>query len=412
MRIPGAQLWLGTAILLSLAMLLGHTGPGTYSPAALALVALSFVASIAAVCAPAAQFHLPAAGSNKTDWRMLVFLLLVGICLGTATLLWIAPEGIDVYSFQRDGVAALLRGADPYSVTHLNLYTRNPSFYYGPGVVKNGRVQIGCPYPPLSLLAVLPAYLLGDLRFTYIIMVVLSAVLLARMGVSRLTLIAVMLLLLSPVTLFALSRSFTEPLVLLALCWSCRSAQQRSRWLAVALGLLFASKQYAVLAAPFAGLLLPRFTWRAYLRLLATSAAVAAVVTMPFALWNWSNFWRDIVRFQIIQPFRPDALSFSVLGVRLGLPQIPQWLVIIAVLATILWCLRTAARRPAAFPGCFALVLLVFFCLNKQAFVNYYFLVIGASLLAAVMADLPPEPAIGATHNSGKAALGMDVTVS
>jgi len=105
-------------------------------------------------------------------------------------------------------------------------------------------------------------------------------------------------------------------------------------------------------------------------------------------------------------------LSFSVLAVRLGLPQIPQLLVIIAVLATIIWCLRTAPRRPGAFPGCFALVLLVFFCLNKQAFVNYYFLVIGASLLAAVMADLPAEPAIGATHNYGKAALGLDVTVS
>ena len=37
----GAQLWLLTAILLTVAMLLGRTGPGTYSPAALALVGIS-----------------------------------------------------------------------------------------------------------------------------------------------------------------------------------------------------------------------------------------------------------------------------------------------------------------------------------------------------------------------------------
>ena len=406
----GAQLWLLTAILLTVAMLLGRTGPGTYSPAALALVGISVLTSIAAVRAPVSQSILPIAVAAKKRRIALVFIFLTGIGLGIATLLWIAPERIDVYLFQRDAAAALLRGSNPYSITHQNLYVKNPSFFYGPGVVTNGRINFGFQYPPLSLLAILPAYLLGDLRYTYVAAVVLSAALLARMRASRITLVAVILLLLSPVTFYVLSRAWTEPLVLFALCCTCAAAARRSRWLPVALGLFFACKQYSVLALPLAGLLLPRFTWRAYLRLLAEAAGIALVVTTPLAVWNLHHFWRDVVVWQIIQPFRPDALSFSVLAVRRGLPQIPQLLVIIAVFATTVWSLRATRPRPAAFPGCLALVLLVFFCVNKQAFVNYYFLVIGAALLAAVMAD--PPPILIPAPNCSRAVSDLDVTVS
>lgn len=406
----GAQLWLLTALLLTAAMLLGRTGPGTYSPAALVLVAISVLTSIAAVRAPVAHSILPVAVTAKQPRIALGFIFLLGIGLGIATLLWIPPERIDVYLFQRDAAAALLQGNNPYSITHQNLYIKNPSFFYGPGVVSNGRINFGFQYPPLSLLAILPAYLLGDLRYTYVAALVLSAALLARMCPSRITLLAVILLLLSPVTFYVLSRSWTEPLVLLALCCTCAAAARRSRWLPVALGLFFASKQYSVLALPLVGLLLPRFNWKAYLRLVAETAAIALLVTTPFAVWNLHLFWRDVVVWQIIQPFRPDALSFSVLAVRLGLPQIPQLLVIIAVFATIMWSLRATRPRPAAFPGCFALVLLVFFCLNKQAFVNYYFLVIGAALLAAVMADPPPAPI--SVPNSNREVSDLDVTVS
>ena len=76
----------------------------------------------------------------------------------------------------------------------------------------------------------------------------------------------------------------------------------------------------------------------------------------------------------------------------------------------LVWSLRATRPRPAAFPGCLALVLLVFFCVNKQAFVNYYFLVIGAALLAAVMADLPPI--LIPAPNCSRAVSDLDVTVS
>jgi hypothetical protein len=379
--------WLAAALLLSAALLLGRFGMGTYSPAALALVALAILACVWALRAPAVCS--PAAAADGRMRVALGLVLLLHLGLGVATLRWTPPQRVDVYLFQEDAAAALLHGTDPYSITHQNLYGHQSSFFYGPGVVRDGRVDFGFQYPPLSLLAVLPGYLLGDLRYTYIAALLLSSALLVRIRLSQITLVAVILLLLSPVTFYVLSRGWTEPLVLLSLYWTCLAAARRSRWLPVALGLFFASKQYTVLAVPFVALLRAPFTWKAYLRLLIAAAIVASVVAAPFAIWNFHDFWQGVVTWQLIQPFRPDALSFSVLAARLGLPRISQVLVMLAAAAASIWSLARAPRQASAFAGCFALVMLVFFCLNKQAFVNYYFLVIGAMLLAAVMLELP-----------------------
>ncbi|HKU20591.1 MAG TPA: glycosyltransferase 87 family protein [Terriglobales bacterium] len=393
---PDAQFrWLAAAVLLNAAMLFGRFGMGTYGTAALTLVGISLLACLWALSVPLSSAGLPPHKPGRQVQLGLAAIILLHIGLGVATLRWVPPRRVDVYLFQQDAAAALLHGTNPYSITHQNLYARQSSFFYGPGVVKDGRVDFGFQYPPLSLLAILPGYLLGDLRYTYIAALLLAAALLVRIRFNRMTLIAVALLLLSPVTFYVLSRGWTEPLVLLLLCWTCLAALRRSRCLAVALGLFFASKQYAVLAVPLAALLLPRFTWKAYLRLLAAGLLCAAAVTAPFALWNFHDFWRDLVTWQLIQPFRPDALSFSVLAARMGLPQISQFVVIIATAAAAFWALTRKARMAPAFAGSLALVMLVFFCLNKQAFVNYYFLVSGAMLLVAVMSGDAVDPSPG-----------------
>jgi len=97
-------------------MLLGRTGPGTYSPAALLLLAISVLTSIAAVRAPVSQSVLPVAVAVKKPGIALAFIFLLGIVLGFA-------EGIDVYSFQRDGAAALVGGPIP-TVSLTKTYTR------------------------------------------------------------------------------------------------------------------------------------------------------------------------------------------------------------------------------------------------------------------------------------------------
>src|SRR5579864_1360056 len=354
-QVPGGQFrWLAAAVLLNAAMLFGRFGIGTYGPVALTLVGISLLACVWALSAPVSGAGLPRDKPGRQIQLGLAAIVLLHVGLGIATLRWVPPQRVDVYLFQQDAAAALLHGTNPYSITHQNLYARQSSFFYGPGVVKDGRVDFGFQYPPLSLLAILPGFMLGDLRYTYIAALLLTAALLVRIRFNRTTLIAVALLLLSPVTFYVLSRGWTEPLVLLMLCWTCLAALRRSRWLAVALGLFFASKQYTVLAIPLAALLLPRFAWKAFLRLLAASLLCSAAVTAPFAVWNFQDFWRDLVTWQLIQPFRPDALSFSVLAARMGLPRISQMVVIIATAAAAFWTLTRRPRMAPAFAGSLA----------------------------------------------------------
>jgi hypothetical protein len=149
--------------------------------------------------------------------------------------------------------------------------------------------------------------------------------------------------------------------------------------LPVALGLLLASKQYTALIVPLAALLVgPSFHWRAYAALLAKAAAVAALVTLPLALWNFPAFWHSLVTVQKVAPFREDALSLLIwfyhrTGVQLGV-----WPAFTAASLAIVLCLWRASRSPAGFAASVGLVYLLFIALNKQAFANYYFFVIGS----------------------------------
>jgi hypothetical protein len=108
---------------------------------------------------------------------------------------------IDTYTFQWDASNNLAHGIDPYGATQADLYGPG-SKYYAPGMVVNGRVQVGFPYPPLSLLWVLPGYFLGDVRYAYILAVMISALLLFRMCPNARSLGTAALLLLNPFTFF------------------------------------------------------------------------------------------------------------------------------------------------------------------------------------------------------------------
>ena len=82
-----------------------------------------------------------------------------------------------------------------------------------------------------------------------------------------------------------------------------------------ALGLFFAIKQYAVLLAPLAFLLVDArpgpVRRRETLLLLGKAVLLAAALTLPLALWNLPGFLNDVVLFQARQPFRIDSLSYA-----------------------------------------------------------------------------------------------------
>jgi hypothetical protein len=315
----------------------------------------------------------------------------------TVVFLRATPAAIDVQVFLRDGANALLHGHNPYSMTFPNIYPPPlAELFYGPGVVVDGRVTYGFPYLPFGLLSSIPGYLLGDVRYSQLIAMLVTALVLRRLASDRTGRALAILAIAAPTALPTLTGAWTEPALVAILAGLVLVLRRRRNpFIAVLLGLLLVSKQYVVIAIPVIWLIRRWLTRRAIL----VALGVAAALTLPFFLVNPAAFWKAIVEFQLIQPFRADSLSLLVSSVNtFGWP--PPWTygllpLVGGGLTAIALALR-APRTPAAFAAGVGLTLLVTILLSKQAFMNYYFIVSGALLIATVawpsqQAVTPPE---------------------
>ena len=121
---------------------------------------------------------------------------------------------------------------------------------------------------------------------------------------------------------------------------------------------------------------------------------VAAVLIMPFFLANPAAFVKTTLAAQH-PPFRADSISLLVWSVN-NFSWPPPWTfgllpLLGGGLTAIVLAIR-APRTPPAFAASFGLTMLVTILLSQTAFMNYYFLVSGAFLVAAVAWPIP-EPA-------------------
>jgi len=308
---------------------------------------------------------------------------------------------IDVFMFQHTSSVALQQGQNPYEQTPPNIYGNMD--FYGPGLVKNGRMTIGNPYPPLSIYLSFIGYILtGDVRTSCLVALLLAGLLMAFLRPGRTALLAAYIFLFTPRVFFVLEQSWTEPLVLLlgvAVVWC---AIHRPAWRFVALGLLIASKQYMIFLAPLIILLIPpKSSPRVWAKACGWTVGVAFAVTAPLAFWNFPAFLWDVGLAQWKQVFRMDALSYAAWYAHLSGQIPPQVIsfVVLGALLVLMWFL--GARSPAGFAVAMALCLGLFFAFSKQAFCNYYFLVVGMACcaLAAMpasdtlfMSGRPPAP--------------------
>ena len=202
--------------------------------------------------------------------------------------------------------------------------------------------------------------------------------------------LAAALYLFTPRNFFVLEQSWTEPFVVLFLAATVWCAARHPRVAPYVLGLFLAVKQYAVLALPLALLIAPAADdvrgaaagSRARGRGRRRRHAAAGPAGSP------AGFLRAVVELQFYQPFRPEALSY--LGLLAGPDGQPPFgtgvafAVAAAVMGLALW---RAARTPAGFALGVSAMFLAFFVLNKQAFANYYFFVIGALCVAVAATD-------------------------
>ncbi|MGQ0508853.1 MAG: hypothetical protein ACT4TC_26425 [Myxococcaceae bacterium] len=318
-------------------------------------------------------------------------LLTVHLVLGV-WLIHASPRPfIDVYVFQKDAIAALFAGQNPYAMTFPDIYGNSP--FYGPGLSVGGRLSFGFPYPPLSLLMSIPGQVLGgDYRYGQLLSMTLAGGLMAYARPGRTASLATALFLFTPRSLFVLEQGWTEPFVVVLLALVVFAACRAPRVLPWAFGLLLAVKQYMVFAPALGVLLFPK-PWpprRALAVFAGKAVGIAALITMPLFLWNPKAFWHSVVALQTVQPFRSDALSFLAYSTRDGSPPLPTSLAFVAVLVAVGLALWRAPRTPAGFAGAMALTYAAFFAFNKQAFCNYYYFVIGAcccALAASAPAD-------------------------
>ena len=292
---------------------------------------------------------------------------------------------IDVFLFQQEGARALLSGTNPYEIRTPNIYGH--SHFYGPDVVRDGTLEFGFPYFPLSLLAVLPGYLLGDPRIAQVLFVATTGLVFSLLQPGPLGRGIALLYLFSPRTLFVVEQSWTEPLIVFLASMVALASKKSPLAIAPAFGILLAAKQTMVWM-PFLFPLLVHGKFRARLREFGITLGIAGMVTLPFFLWNPLEFWRSVVEWQFIQPFRKDALSFAALFNATTGNTFPSYLPFIASLACIALALWKSNRSPAGWAMSACLVYLVFFAMNKQAFCNYYFMVVGLACLAAASASV------------------------
>jgi hypothetical protein len=290
---------------------------------------------------------------------------------------------------QRDGAQALVEGVNPYLPIYPNIHGPD-SPYYGPGLVVDGELTIGFPYPPLSLLLVLPGQLLGgDPRFAHLVAIELAALAMASTRPGRIATGAALLYLFTPWTFFMVAGSWTEPLAVLMIALVVLAAVRAPMLLGVALGLMIGVKQYLLLGLPLALVLLAT-DWRSRWRIAWQSVAVAAVITLPFALWDIGAFWWSAVGSLAGQAFRPDSLTYLTLLPGDWGPRLSFIGFALLIPGSVLVALRLP-RGAFAFAAAVGFLLLVFFAFSRQGSANYHFAVIGALCCAvAALADVPP----------------------
>lgn len=300
---------------------------------------------------------------------------------------------IDVHIFQVDSVAALMKGTNPFSISFPDPYTQVLSDrFYGDGVSVGGVLQFGYPYFPLSVLVVAPfEWFLSDFRIAHALAMLGAAFAISRLSSSVHAYRAATIFLLAAPVPFILRFGWIDSLVVLAavvVVWSARSGRGSS----YASGVLFAVKQTSALFVIPSVLTIPR-PWSR--RLLVThfvkAGVVFGLVTIPFAVWDPSGFMRSVVTLQAKQPFRPDSIAIPALFPS-SFASLP-WIVavvlpMVVVLALSVFVVRRSPAGAQGFALASAFILIVAFAVSKQAFANYYVVVLGLLCAAAAVSQV------------------------
>lgn len=294
---------------------------------------------------------------------------------------------IDVWALLQGAGRALRAGQNPYEI----VFPAAP-----PGQVDHCFTYL----PGTALLGGPGVWLGGDARWAELALLVTAGALVAwqvrSRGGARLGLAAFVVVV--PGSVYVVQQAWTEPMLLAALAATAVLADRgRLSWAAVAFGVALATKQHVLLIAPLLLMLAP--SWAARLRACLVAVAVAAALTLPFLLANPARFTECTAEFFLTAEAPRTSLSLW-----LHLPEPVRLPLLLAALAAgylIAW--RCCPRTGGGFLVACAAVFTTVGVLNKQTFLNQWWLVtalVVAGLALSRVAPLPSEghPSASALH--------------
>lgn len=306
----------------------------------------------------------------------------IAVCIaiaGVDTYATSPTPRIDVWTVQQQGAALLFQGKNPFVEVH--------QVETGP----SGLTDVPYVYPPMQLYVSSIAWkLTKDVRFAMLAAAILLGVAVravgTRFGAKALPAIIedapALFIWCTPKFFFILEQSWVDPV---QICWCSLvilSATYKRPWLtAVLVGLVVGAKQTMLLFAGLVGLGL-RFNWKQW----AVAGSVGLATVLPWMIWDFKA-WK-YANFDLLNslPVRPDALTYITWVRRKFNIEIPYVLAfpgafVVAGLAA--WKGgKTLGRLAMATVASMT----VFFVINKWAFANYYFTLLGLSALAAAAA--------------------------
>lgn len=255
------------------------------------------------------------------------------------------PPLVDVYYYDSQAVHALLSGSDPYGYHYAGI----PAWLSTPGA------EDVYAYLPGVLLFLAPFGALWDIRLGLIVADVVIAWCLYSLR-PRISGAAAAFYLLTPWALLFSTSYPNNTLVAmvfvgLALLWE---AKGRGILSASAFGVALASSQFVWFLYPF-------FAYRALKEKrfvhVGVGILIAAVIVLPFLLWNPSAFIYDTVSFQFVRPpqeiVTPMVFGFNVNPTLSGITQtlfgvtVPapaRGIVLLALLVYLLYGAKTLSR--------------------------------------------------------------------
>ena len=308
----------------------------------------------------------------------LSFALLVCIALVSRFLLILASSAprIDTFDLFKLGPKYLIEGKNPYSQSYPQLYRGVTADYYS--------------YSPLTLYLFLPADILfNDPRYTYLVSDLVVVFLLykilskAKNLSSRTKYLLPLLFLYHPSESIILEQSWMDPLIFMMLVlfvYFERCSKELKKFSFIPLAFFLGMRHTMLIISPVFFLFKKIARKTVFLSLGAIFLAF-----LPFALWNFGDFWDDLVKFYVTYPVRHDSItlnSFIFFTFGKDLPKTLMNILGLLPLALVL------IKRPDNWHKLLLAIALLLFALsffNKLAFVNHYFFISLLILFASII---------------------------